>query len=146
MTKLEKSELALVPLVGFGFFSISALLPSQLSIGNLILMLSALLLLQSLIRDVIILASRRVDQSATVKTMRCMCVESAFGMSGIVVGASILGFGIGPEVLMGKWTWAIAAILTFSVGFVIKDFILKTNPWRIVRDKNHLNIIVSWKQ
>jgi hypothetical protein len=145
MTKLEKSELALIPLGGVGFFSSFALLPGQLSIGNLILILSALLLLQSLIRDVIILATRNTDQSTTAKSMRCMCLESAFGMSGIVAGASTLGFGIDPPVFMDKWAWATAAMLILSVGFAIKDFILKTNPWRIVRDKNHLNIVVSWR-
>jgi hypothetical protein len=147
MTKREKAELVLILLAGCGAFSIAALLPAQLSIGNLLLMMSALLLLQSLIRDVsILIDTRRVEQSSAIKTMRCMCLESTIGMTGIVVGAGILGLGIDPQVVMGQWEWALAAVLTLGTGFAIKDFILQTNPWRIVREKNHLNIVFSWKK
>jgi hypothetical protein len=147
MTKLEKAELALIPLAGFGFLAISPSLPRQLGIGNLLLTLSALLLLQSLIRDLFILStSRRTKPASDVKPMRCLCAESAFGMSGIVAGAAMLGVGFDLQVVIGQWAWGIAVVSTFGVGFSIKDFILQTNPWRIVRDQDHLNIVVSWKK
>ena len=147
MTKREKAELELILLAACGAFSITALLPGQLSTGNLLLMMSALLLLQSLIRDVsILMSTRRAEQTSGTKAMRCMCLESTIGMTGIVVGAGILGLGIDPQIRLGHWGWALAVVLTLGTGFAIKDFILQTSPWRIVREKNHLNIVFSWKK
>ena len=147
MTKREKAELVLILLAGCGVFSIAALLPNQLSIGNFLLTMSALLLLQSLIRDVVILLNTgRVEQSTDTKRMRCMCLESTIGMTGIVVGAGILGLGIDPQIRLGQSEWTIATMLILGTGYAIKDFILQSNPWRIVREKNHLNIVFSWKK
>lgn len=148
MNTLEKIELGLIPLTGFLAYAAAPLLPEAPSLGHLMLILSALLLLQSLLRDLAILARRRSAEIAAgpMRTMRCMCVESTVGMTGIVVGAGLFGFGFGGDLAMSPAAWAVAALLTLVLGFAIKDFVLRTTPWRIVRDPDHVNIVVSWRQ
>lgn len=147
VSKIEKIELALIPMMGLSAWALASFLPAELGIGRLTLTMSALLLLQSLIRDVAILSTTKAERKAAQsRTMRCMCVESTIGMSGIFVGAGLLGFGFGPEIRMNALAWVAVTVLTLCAGFAIKDFILKSNPWRIVRDKDHLNIVVSWRK
>ena len=149
MTKLEKTELAMIPLSGLIAYLISAELPWQISVGNALLMFSALLLLQSLIRDLAILFLRRKDSAQVVplapKVMQCLCVESAIGMTGVLVGVGILGLGISQQIQMDKLSWGFSVACLVGVGFAIKDFVVQTKPWRIFRDKDHINIVVSWK-
>lgn len=147
MTKLEKTELAMIPIVGVIAFLISPILPAQLSAGNALLVLSALLLLQSLIRDMsILMTSKKGREPNGQKAMQCLCVESAIGMTGVVVGAGLLGLGIAQQIEMDKFAWGISAASLIGVGFAIKDFVVQANPWRIFRDKDHLNIVISWKK
>jgi len=51
MTKIEKFELALIPVLGAVFWLMTPLLPDRVGVGKLMLWTSALLLLQSLVRD-----------------------------------------------------------------------------------------------
>jgi hypothetical protein len=149
MTKLEKIELVLIPVACLGLLAATPWLPSELSIGHLLLALSGLLLLQSLIRDLFILMQTRAQRAAQTGTraaIRCMCVESTVGITGIIAGACVLGLGIGPPVDMGAWGWTLVAFATLSGGFAIKDLVLRTDPWRVVRDPDHVNIVVSWKK
>lgn len=149
MTKIETAEVILMPMFGIGAYGAASFLPEQPSLGRLLLMLSALLLFQSLLRDLTLLwlARRHAAlESAPARAMQCMCVESTLGMTGIVIGASVLGFGFDPPIVMKNWTWAVAVIVTLGTGFLIKDFIVQTHPLRIARDKDHLNIVVLWRR
>ena len=147
MTKLEKTELGLIPIAGLVAFLISPVLPWQLSVGNTLLLFSALLLFQSLIRDLsILLLSPKTVASAAPKVMQCLCVESALGMTGVLVGAGILGFGITQQIQMDKFAMGISVAGLVGVGFAIKDLVVQVRPWRIFRDKDHVNIVFSWKK
>ncbi len=147
MSKPDIAEMILILLVSLGALLAAPLLPSETSIGHLLLTLSALLLLQSLIRDLFILArTKRAAQAGARAPMRCLCMESAVGITGVLAGAVVIGFGIGTPAPMSGWSWALAVLLALGVGFAIKDFVLQTKPWGIVRDKDHVNIVVSWKQ
>ena len=147
MTTLEKIELALIPLAGLIVFLISPVFPWQISIGNALLLFSALLLFQSLIRDLSILfLSPKTVAVAAPKVMQCLCVESALGMTGLLVGAGILGFGITQQIQMDKFVMGMSVACQVGVGFVIKDFVVQVRPWRIFRDKDHINIVFSWKK
>jgi hypothetical protein len=143
----EKIELALIPLLGIVFWLIAPLLPGQLNTGNLLLSMSALLLFQSLVRDLFLLAEmKREPQPAQYRSARCMCLESTIGMTGIFLGAGFLGFGINMSVVLNNWVCGILVVLTLATGFLIKDFVIETNPWRIVRDKKHVNILFKWRE
>jgi hypothetical protein len=141
----EKIELALIPLLGIIFWLIAPLLPGQLNTGNLLLCMSALLLFQSLVRDLFLLAKmKREQQPAQYRAARCMCLESTVGMTGILVGAGFLGFGINMPVVLNKWVYSILVVLALATGFLIKDLVIETSPWRILRDRKHVNILFKW--
>jgi len=141
----EKIELALIPLLGIVSWLIVPLLPSQLNTGNLLLSVSALLLCQSLVRDLFLLTEiEREPQSTQYRAARCMCLESTVGMTGILVGAGVLGLGINMPVVLNKWMCSILVVLTLATGFLIKDFVIETSPWRILRDRKHVNILFRW--
>ncbi len=144
----EKFELGLIIIVAIGIRAAGILLPDQIRLGSLLLGASALLLFQSLIRDLWLLAKAR-RTAATIpprRVARCMCVESTMGISGVAIGLITLACGIGTQVSMGKWCWSGIALLVFGTGFLIKDYVLESNPFRIRRDKDHVNIIVRWKK
>jgi hypothetical protein len=170
MTMLEKLELISIPLFGMGFYMLASLastsppgsafifefifefilLPGAPSMGNLLLLMSSLLLLQGLVRDLSLLAiAKRSPQSAApereLRAARCMCMESTVGITGILLGIGILGFGINQPIRMADWEWGVLVMLIMSVGFAIKDLVIETAPWRIVRDKDHMNIVFKWK-
>lgn len=148
MNKAGIVELTLIPVLGAGFWWIAAKLPDHIELGRLLLGASALLLFQSLIRDLWLLAKsrRKPQQASPPRVARCMCVESMVGITGIVIGLTLFGWSIGKPVPMGRWSWSIVAMLVMAAGFLMKDYVLETKPWRLRRDTNHLNIIVRWKR
>jgi len=146
-TIAEKIEITLIPLFGIIFWLLAPILPGQLNAGNLFLTMSALLLFQSLIRDLFLLAEmKRKPQQVQYSATRCICLESTVGITGILVGAGILSFGINLPVVMNKWMWSILVMLIMAAGYFIKDIVLEIGPWRILRDKNHMNILFKWRK
>ena len=75
----------------------------------------------------------------------CSSDLSTVGATGIVVGAILLGSGITRSFVMDDWIWSVLVMLIMGVGFLIKDYVLEWNPWRIRRDKDHMNIVFTWK-
>ena len=147
MTITEITELTLIPVIGGIFWLLGPLLPESIGVGKLLLWSSALLLLQGLIRDLWLLASEKNNRDPTIlKGGRYLCVESAIGATGIVVGIAVLGSGIDHLVTMNDWSWSILMMVVVSAGFLIKDFVVELGPLRIRRDKDHLNIVLNWKK
>ena len=146
MTGAERIELAIIPIIGLGIFYLAAVFPDDIPAGRLFLAMSALILFQSLLRDLWLLSRQRSDEQTHGVSAQCMCIESTVGMTGILIGAVILGAGIGEPVSMGDWSWSILVMAILSCGFLMKDFVFEWNPWRIRRDKNHLNIVFTWKK
>jgi hypothetical protein len=146
MQTSEKIEMGLISGVVAAVWVMAAELPGQIGVGKLLLWASGLLLLQSLVRDVLLLIkARRSARKEPQAAIRCMCVESTVGMTGIVIGAILFGVGFGRPILMGRWRWSLVALVVLGAGFLIKDFLLETKPWRIRRHKDHLNIVVKWR-
>ena len=146
MTKAEKIELALIPLLGAGFWCMAPLFPDQASFGRLLLWISALLLLQSLVRDIWLLARQKRNlEPALPKKARCMCVESTAGTTGIVAGIIILGSSVDRLLAMNGWSWGLLVMLVMATGLLIKDFVIEWGPLRFHRDKDHMNIVFTWK-
>ena len=75
-----------------------------------------------------------------------MCLESTVGITGVLIGAGFLGFGSNLPIVMDKGWWSVLVVLIFGTGFVIKDFVIEANPWRIIRDRNHMNIVFTCKK
>lgn len=146
MQRSEEVELTLILLTIIACWIISPAFPTQLQAGNLLLYASALLLLQSLIRDLWLLSTiKRRLKPITKKSARCMCIESTVGIIGIATGAMLLGFNTDTSITMHEWLWSTLVIVVLSFGFLVKDYVLEWSPWRIRRDKNHLNIVFTWK-
>ena len=147
MTAAEKIELALIPIAGIGFWLMAPLLPDNVSAGRLLLWTSAFLLLQSLVRDLSLLAgAKRAAAQGVRRQAQCICIESTVGATGIVAGAVLMGVGIDRPVVMDNWIWSPLAMATMAVGFAIKDYIVEWRPWRVRRDKDHMNIVFTWKK
>lgn len=146
MTTAEKIEVTLIPLAGASIWLAREWLPSDIGIGSLLLASSVLLLFQGLVRDLWLLFKRKRDtQSGIRPEVLCMCVESTVGVTGVVVGIIILGSAINRPMPMRSWIWSFLAVAVLTIGFAIKDFIFEWRPFRIRRDKNHLNIVFRWK-
>ena len=146
MTTAEKVEIGVIPIVGLVLWLMTASLPSQISIGSLLLGSSVLLLLQGLIRDLWLISKQNHQtQAGQPQTAMCMCVESTAGVTGVVAALIILGSGIDSQLPVGSWIWGAFAVAVLSVGFVIKDFVFEFRPFRIRREKDHMNIIFGWK-
>jgi hypothetical protein len=62
------------------------------------------------------------------------------------IGALLLGSKIDQSIAMTAWTWTVLVVIVLGVGFCIKDFVFEWNPWRIYREKDHMNIIFTWKK
>jgi hypothetical protein len=146
MTTGEKVELALIPVFGAGLWLMAPELPDKVGVGNLLLGASAFLLLQSLIRDLWLLArEKRAAQLSPRRKARCMCVESTVGATGVIVGIILLGSGIDRSVVMNDWIWSPLVMVVMGIGFVIKDYVLEWSPLRVRRDREHVNIVFTWK-
>jgi hypothetical protein len=143
----EKFELALIPVASLAFYLVAPLLPKQIALGSLLLFAFAMLLAQSLLRDLWLLTGMRLDASDEPGTeAQCMCVESAVGATGVLAGMVVLGAGIGHPVAMPAWAWVLCVLAAGLTSYCIKDFVFEWNPWSIRREKNHVNIIVRWKK
>ena len=145
MTTADKTELALIPLLGAGLLLAAPLLPDTIGLERVLLATSALLLLQGLIRDVWLLASyKRGKHAAQPRRARCLCVESAVGLTGILAGLLLLGCGADYPITLNHWQWSILLMAAMTSGFLLKDLVMEWKPLRIRRDRDHINIVVDW--
>lgn len=146
MTVAEKIELALIPVTGVTIWALADRLPSQAGISTLLLSASVLLLAQGLIRDLwLLFRGSRHAQAGSARKALCMCVESGVGMTGVITGLVILGSAVDYNLPTGPWLWPSLSVGVLAIGFAIKDLVFDWRPLRIRRDKDHMNIIVSWK-
>jgi hypothetical protein len=121
-------------------------LSSPMPIWQIVLGASALLLAQSLVRDVAILfRSRRSAANEPRKEAQCFCLESTVGATGVVVGAALAGLGGSTPVAISRWDFFLAGAGTMVLGFLIKDLVISWKPFGLRREKDHLNLIVRWK-
>ena len=146
MTPAEKIEPGLIPLLAGLAWLAAPLLPRQISLGTALVWAAALVLLQGLVRDLWLLAgARRAARADVPRRARCMCVESTVGVTGIVAGCVLLGAGIDRTFVVSRWGWVLAVTAVLGVGFALKDYVFEWRPFRLRRDKDHLNIVFSWK-
>jgi len=147
MSVFEKVELIVLAVFFTAFLLLRNFLPVPSTLATLILSLSALLLLQGLIRDLAYLACRKKQtNSGEPQTMFGLCVESSIGILGIIVGA-ILMFFVGNMALgLSVWIWAFLVFSILVFGFLIKDYVFDLSTMKIHKDVEHMNIIVSRKK
>jgi hypothetical protein len=144
VSKLEKVELFLIPVIGLLIWQFKQ--QSNLGLGRLVLYASALLLAQSLIRDISLLFASKPHNHEKIQKATCMCMESSIGMTGIIAGSLLVGLGFDAILSMKPMIWSLGVMLILIVGFLIKDIVIQLNPMRIYSDKNHMNIVFTWKK
>ncbi len=146
MTRAEWIEVLAIAAVTTASCIAAKLFPSTMPLWQIVLGASALLLAQSLVRDVaILLRSRHSAANVPRKEAPCFCLESTVGATGVVAGAVLAGLGSSMQVAVGRWNFVLAVAGTMALGFAIKDLVISWKPFGVRREKNHLKLIVRWK-
>jgi hypothetical protein len=146
MRRAEWIEAALIVAVAAASRLVWPLIPVTMPVWQIVLGLSALLLAQSLVRDVAILFRRRRQAlNQPGREAQCFCLESTVGATGIVAGAALAGLGSSSRIATSGWESSIVVLGILALGFVIKDLVIYWRPFGLRREKDHLNLIVRWK-
>jgi len=146
MTAAEKNELLILTLL-ISLLALMVKIPEQsFKFSMVVLYCTSLLFCQSLVRDLWYLyAKRKHDKSAIKPIVRqCMCVESTVGVFGVVIGLLIFSSTIDFDVKLNQFFLLGLACAVLVSGFFIKDYVIEWNPWRLYKEKDHMNIIFSW--
>jgi hypothetical protein len=144
MTRADRIEVFVIGAVCAVTWFMPADVLSSLTLGEAVLYLSALLLAQGLVRDLaMLLRHRRAAQGGVFQESQCLCLESAVGVTGIVVGSALLGSWSATPVAIGNLELLLAVAVTLTVGFLIKELVITWNPLGIRRERNPLSVIVS---
>ena len=144
MTRAERIELLVIAVLAPTGWLIWPHFPTAMPLWQLVLDLSALLLAQSLVRDVAILLRSRRSASLR-KEGQCFCLESTLGATGVVAGVALASLGSSALVGVSRLGFCLAAVGTMGLGFAIKDLVISWNPLAVRREKDHLNLIVRWR-
>ncbi|GAB6140843.1 hypothetical protein JCM14076_15720 [Methylosoma difficile] len=146
MQRHEIFELVLIVLSVLCVYPFGDVLPMQLELGRLLLYLSAILLLQGLLRDCYLLTIRRKQSAGNIRqAMRCLCAESTLGWIGIIIGAALMGFDLAMLLVLSVHWWAVMVFTVLAIGFAGKNFVFAWRPLRIIYDPDHINIVVKWR-
>ena len=132
----------LSPLVAFGlnyFYS-------SPSLGQLIVALSLLFLVQTLIRDIwLYYQSKRISHDGTESEIAGFCVETTIGVGVLLLGFSWLFFGHQKDLEISISLWWFLAVSTMGLCYFLKDYVFSWNPWRIYKDPDHANLLFRIK-
>lgn len=74
-----------------------------------------------------------------------MCVESGLGASGIIAGICFMSIGVRTVIVVEPVGWSFGAMAVMGCGFLVKDLVFEWAPWKIRREKDHLNVMFRWK-
>jgi len=147
MSRTEIGELIAIVMTLVCLALLSTYFPSLIKVSTLILTAAVTLLFQGLLRDLWYLWLKRSAKSQDIDAIhkRCMCLESVLGLNLVLVGLMVLGIGINTTIVVAQnlFIGVFAAVLIS--GFLLKDYVVSWNPWRIYQEKDHMNIIFSWK-
>ena len=77
---------------------------------------------------------------------QCMCVESSVGVLIVMVGLLLLITNIDARVIFNIYMLIFVMAVVLLSGFLIKDYVIEWNPWKISKEKDHINIIFSLKK
>lgn len=135
LTRLEKVELALIPVVAAAAFALAGSVRWAPRFGALIGYSAALLLAQGLIRDVARMLLFRAPGEK--RKIACLCAESTVGLLLVLVALGLTLLGIEDTIALGRAPLAglILGLLVF--GFIAKDYVII-----IRKEKDHASVIV----
>ena len=147
LSPAEKVELAAIPAVTAFTGWLAPETGVTLELGELLAGTALLILVQGFCRDLWLLRqARRQEPAAPGRSARCMCVESAMGLTGVVAGIGLVGLGLARPVHLGIFSLLAGVGVAMSAGFLLKDLVFEWSPWRIYREKNHAQVIFRWRK
>ncbi len=147
MTRAHWIEIAAIVVVGIGSSLMSPHLSPSSTLGDVVLGFSALLLLQSLTRDVVILWRERISARASPRReTQSFCLESTIGATGVIAGILLALWSNSEPVPLTPVPLAAATIGTLTIGFLMRDLVISWNPWAVRREPDHVNLIVRWRK
>ena len=145
--RIETVEMTLVVLLTAAAAIVSPILPARLAVGTLALVAASMLLAQGLLRDLWLLSRRRRSGGPSGGTAsRCLCVESGVGVLAVLLGLVLTLGGLGGSVSLGRIGWPALVAAVFGAGFLLKDWVFEWHPWRLRREKDHANLVFTWRK
>ncbi len=147
ITRAERIEMTAIAVAAIASLLAWRYLPPSSTFGGVVLGLSALLLMQSLVRDIAILLRHRAPARIVPRReTQSVCMESTIGITGIVGGIMLTVWSGSEPVPLGPVLLSTATTGTLALGFLIKDLAISWNPWAVRREPDHVNLIVRWKK
>lgn len=145
MSFVEKFELAAIVVVTALVGGLAPKAGIRLELGELVAGAALLILVQGFFRDLWLLReARRKAATTPPRAAACMCVESALGLTGIVAGIGLVGFGLDWPVGLSATGLTVVVGSVMLAGFLLKDFVFQWSPWKIYREKEHAQVIFRW--
>lgn len=147
LSPAEKVELAAIPLAAAATAVLGPRTGVRLELGELVAGAALLILIQGFFRDLWLLReARRKQAAAPAREARCLCVESALGMTGVVAGIGLVGLGLTAPVAVSAAGLAGGVAAAMAAGFLLKDYVFEWSPWKIYREKDHAQVIFRWRK
>jgi hypothetical protein len=147
LSPAEKFELGVIPVFTAAAAWFTPRAGLQLELGELIAGAALLILIQGFFRDLWLLRqTRRQVTSPPSREARCMCVESALGMTGVVAGIGLVGLGLVGSVSLSATWLSVVIATTMTAGYLLKDYVFEWSPWKLYREKDHAQVIFRWRQ
>ncbi len=148
ISKLEFLELFIIIMVSILLLqtSISEHFPNVPDWSTFIFYTAGQIFLQSLLRDILILMKRYQSvKMGARETKLCLCAESTLGLTVLFVGILLTMIGGTYPIFLDSIRWCSWITFWLFFSFYIKDYVIHTNPLRIERDPEHMNVLLSWK-
>ena len=138
----EKVELGSIPIITATAGLLSPMTGLKLEVSDLVAGAALLILLQGFVRDLWLLRQARQSKPASSgRTARCMCIESALGLTVVIAGIGLVALGFTRPVYLSTTSLTIGVAVAMLAGFALKDFVFEWSPWRIYREKDHAQVI-----
>lgn len=114
-----------------------------LSTGSLLVLLAALFLVQTLVRDLVILNQLRRQPAGAdgIRHERCFCLETPLGMVFLVVALGIYWTGFAGQGIHPWLAICLGVAATLLANYLMRDLVIRWRPLGIRRDPSHFNII-----
>ncbi len=109
----------------------------SLPFGKVVGYAAAMLLAQSLVRDVVRMWLDRNKEGAPKRRIGCLCAESTIGLLLVFIAIGLTLIGISQTIAVGRMeVTVVGAVLLFG-GFFAKDFVVIVR-----REKDHGSVVV----
>lgn len=137
LTRMEWTEIVLIVVALVVAWLTVPVDAWSLPFGKVVGYSAALLLAQSLVRDVVRLWVDRNKEGAPKRRIGCLCAESTIGLLMVVIAIGLSLIGISQAVTVGRMEVTIAGAVLLFGGFFAKDFIVIVR-----REKDHGSVVV----